>query len=360
MNPNESKPVPSTPPIDRLWTAAELAARLNLHEDTVRAKSQGRRPEIPVVRIGRKVSYDWRTVAAKLGIAVSLLILLSPTTPAASPTFPEPAASPASRSAAGAPLSVTMRAPAGANGGAGGNTTAASLSSPHREFDGQVKGHSTVLSPISPRPGWAMTRDNAQALRASRDVSLVKLGSGAAPAAGHPFSAMRRDPSGGIPKPRVGKGTGGIPSWLSPTGGSSPDNLGPVTPPAPPSFPAGGGRWYGIDLDKLAHAESRSRDGAVGASGERGRLQITRAALADVNRRRRSKVRFSTLTNAATSVSVARDYIEILAGRIRRSGHEPSPAAILCAWNDGFADARRYGFDPDRAPFPTRRLIAAQ
>ncbi len=120
------------------------------------------------------------------------------------------------------------------------------------------------------------------------------------------------------------------------------------------------GAWYGIDLRKLAHAESRSRDRAVGASGERGRLQITRAALADVNKGRATKVRFASLTNAETSAAVARAYITILAGRIRRAGAEPTPAAILCAWNDGLSDARRYGFDPDRAPYPTRRLIAAQ
>jgi hypothetical protein len=117
---------------------------------------------------------------------------------------------------------------------------------------------------------------------------------------------------------------------------------------------------HGIDLARLAQAESRSRDGAVGADGERGRLQITRAALADVNRGRRTKIRFASLTNAAVSMQVAREYVEILAGRIRSSGYEATPGAVLCAWNDGFRDARIYHFDPARAPYATRRLVAAQ
>jgi excisionase family DNA binding protein len=267
-----------TNPNERLLNVDEMAAKLQVHRDTVLRWASGSRPRLPAVKIGQTVRFHWPTIAKKFGITLAFLLLLSPTTPAASPTFPEPAASPASRSAAGAPLS----------------------------------------------------------------------------------SAMRRDPSGGSLKPRVGTGRVGIPELAVSDRGQLAQQPRPGHTPAPPSLPPGGGRWHGIDLDKLAHAESRSRDGAVGASGERGRLQITRAALADVNRRRRSKVRFATLTNAATSVSVARDYIDILAGRIRRSGHEPSPAAILCAWNDGFADARRYGFAPDRAPYPTRRLIAAQ
>ena len=307
---------------DRLLTVDEMAAKLQVHRDTVLRWSQGARAKLPAVRFGQTVRFHWPTVAKRLGCAVAFLILLSPTTPAANPTFPELAASSAIRSAAGAPLSVTMRVPAGANGGAGSNTTAASLSSPHREFDGKVKGHSTVLSPLS---------------------------------------SVRGASGGGDPKPRVG--TGGAhasPVCTSPVGGVLPGNLGPTTTPAPSPRNTGDGRWYGIDLGKLAHAESRSRDEAVGASGERGRLQVTRAALADVNKLRRTRIRFASLTNAETSVAVARDYIAILAGRIRGSGVEPTPAAILCAWNDGLSDARRYGFDPDRAPYPTRRLIAAQ
>ncbi len=297
---------------DRLLTVEELAAKLNLHKDTVAEKSRGRRPTIPAVRIGRAVRYHWPTVAAKLGMVASFLILLSPTSSAANPTFLEPAAPSASRSAAGEPLSA-KRVPAGG---------------------------------VSRMPGVT-----PQPLPARAGAPVLAPSS---------FSAVRRDHSGGSPKPRVGQGTGGIPSWASSTGGALPNNLGPVTPPAPPSFHAGGGRWYGIDLRKLAHAESQSRDGAVGASGERGRLQITRAALVDVNKGRATKVRFASLTNAETSAAVARAYITILAGRIRRAGAEPTPAAILCAWNDGLSDARRYGFDPDRAPYPTRRLIAAQ
>jgi hypothetical protein len=138
-----------------------------------------------------------------------------------------------------------------------------------------------------------------------------------------------------------------------------PDNLGP-TAPASPSVSPSGGRWFGIDLGKLAQAESRCRDRAIGASGERGRLQITRAALADVNRAKRTAILFSSLTDPATSMQVARDYIAILAGRLRTSGYEATPGAILCAWNDGFRDARRYQFDPARAPYATRRLVAAQ
>ncbi len=143
-----------------------------------------------------------------------------------------------------------------------------------------------------------------------------------------------------------------------------PSNLGPVTPPAPPSFPADGGRWHGIDLAKLAQAESRTDDFAIGLNGERGRYQMTRGALSDVNdarkRRKEPGIRFSSLTNSTVSATATREFIQILVRRIRAAGYEPTPNAIVCAWNDGVGDARRYGFDIRKAPRETRRLAQSQ
>lgn len=123
---------------------------------------------------------------------------------------------------------------------------------------------------------------------------------------------------------------------------------------------AAGRLWYGIDLNRLANAESQGNDNARGASGELGRFQITRAALADVNAKRTRdglrQVPFSALTNAVTSSHVAREYIQILARRIRGSGFDATPNRILCAWNDGYSDARKYSFEISRAPQATRRL----
>jgi excisionase family DNA binding protein len=50
----------------RLLTRHEIAARLGLHVNTLdRATKRG---ELPVVRIGGRRLYDWRAVAAALGI----------------------------------------------------------------------------------------------------------------------------------------------------------------------------------------------------------------------------------------------------------------------------------------------------
>jgi excisionase family DNA binding protein len=50
----------------RLLTRHEIAARLGLHVNTVDRSTK--RGEIPVVRIGGRRLYDWRAVAAALGI----------------------------------------------------------------------------------------------------------------------------------------------------------------------------------------------------------------------------------------------------------------------------------------------------
>ena len=118
---------------------------------------------------------------------------------------------------------------------------------------------------------------------------------------------------------------------------------------------------HGLDLDRLAQAESGRRDNLPrGPHGELGRHQMTPGAVAEVNKARRRRglvpIRFGSLTNAATSTQAAGEYVEILARRIRSAGFKPTPDAIICAWNDGVADARRYRFDISRAPRETRRL----
>lgn len=52
----------------RLFTIDEMAARLNLHPDTLRKKSAGKFAEIPRVKLYGKVLFDWPTVAKRLGI----------------------------------------------------------------------------------------------------------------------------------------------------------------------------------------------------------------------------------------------------------------------------------------------------
>jgi hypothetical protein len=75
----------------QLVTASELAEWLGVPVSTVLKKSRGRRPIIPRVQFGRAAMFCRATVAAKLGINLQSSPALS-----ASPTFPEPAASPAS------------------------------------------------------------------------------------------------------------------------------------------------------------------------------------------------------------------------------------------------------------------------
>lgn len=74
----------------RLFTIPEMAARLNLHEDTLRKKSAGKFAEIPRVKLEGKVLFDWPTVAKRLGI--------DPTSPPPAASQPQaPSASPALR-----------------------------------------------------------------------------------------------------------------------------------------------------------------------------------------------------------------------------------------------------------------------
>ncbi|NBW15466.1 MAG: hypothetical protein EBR82_46500, partial [Caulobacteraceae bacterium] len=169
---------------DRIMSVDEMAAKLGVHRDTVLRWSQGSRPKLPAVRLAKTVRFHWPTVAKRLGIALAF-VLLSPTTPAASPHSAVPAASPASKPAAGAPLSEAITG----------------------WWRQQVAGsNTTVPTGVSRRPG---ARAN-------------------------------------FPKPRVGTGGGDAPPvCTSPVGGVSPNNLGP-TAPAPSSVSPSGGRWFGI------------------------------------------------------------------------------------------------------------------
>jgi hypothetical protein len=92
-----------------MLTPEQMAQWLGVSKRTILDACAGRRPVIPCVRLNeRVVRFHKPTVllawAKAAGLNLTAADLQSPT-PSASPTFPEPAASPASGSADGDPLS---------------------------------------------------------------------------------------------------------------------------------------------------------------------------------------------------------------------------------------------------------------
>lgn len=92
-----------------LLTADEMAKWMGVSKRVVLDACKGRRPVIPCVRLNERVLLFHRPTvllawARAAGVPATAADFQSPT-PSASPTFLEPAASPASGSADGAPLS---------------------------------------------------------------------------------------------------------------------------------------------------------------------------------------------------------------------------------------------------------------
>jgi len=119
----------------------------------------------------------------------------------------------------------------------------------------------------------------------------------------------------------------------------------------------------GTHLEEIARIESGGDHAAVGAAGERGAWQMSRAAWTHVNDLRRKRGATRHPWRAAHAPETAREYVaEYLAwlqGRFTAArGRPPTDAETYALWNLGFAGFQRRGFDLQRCPEITRRGAA--
>lgn len=117
-------------------------------------------------------------------------------------------------------------------------------------------------------------------------------------------------------------------------------------------------------LDRLAHAETRSRAGAVGDLGRsRSMFQMRSGAWADVTKVRKARglwtAPFADARIPWVARIYARDYLGIKEDQfVAAKRRPPTERELVCCWNVGFSKFRKLGFKFERCPKTTQRLWA--
>jgi hypothetical protein len=117
-------------------------------------------------------------------------------------------------------------------------------------------------------------------------------------------------------------------------------------------------------LDRVAMIESSGDQFAIGDNGRSvGRYQIGLMAWCDVNEIRASKglktYPYSYATNATVSRIYARQYLHLLASKLRKHlGRAPTASETYSAYNMGFSAFKKRGLNLSKVPSTTKRNIA--